>query len=104
MDIVPAELDITDEDNIHTRLNYVLDKILELIPPEMHDHPMARMLITFTREGKKDIKRLPAEFIEQLCRPLGEAFVWVSDGSMNDLVEEETEENIEDDELAVSHT
>jgi hypothetical protein len=36
---------------------------------------------------------LPAEFIEQLTRPLGEAFSWVADGSMNDLTEQQQEQD-----------
>jgi hypothetical protein len=74
-------------DTVHTRLYYVFDQMLEMIPEDVRDNPMAKMIVAFTREGKKDIRRLDPSFIGQLCKPLGEALVWVVDGSMEDLNE-----------------
>lgn len=68
----------------HKRLYYVLDNIAGQIPEEARDHPMAKMLFTFLREGKKDIKRIPWPLIEHLSRQLGEAFLWVADGELTE--------------------
>lgn len=72
-------------DDTHLKLEYVLDQILETVPGEMRDHPMAKMLQVFCREGKKDIRRIPGPFIESLSRQIGEAFAWVADGDVNDI-------------------
>lgn len=61
--------------------------ILDTIPEGMRDHPMARMLKTFAKEGMKDLKKIPPEFIEGLSREMGSAFLWVADGKMSDLNE-----------------
>lgn len=58
-----------------------------MVPDEAKDHPMAKMLVVFAREGKKDIRRMPAEFIHNLSATIGEAFTWVADGDMSDLTE-----------------
>ncbi len=63
----------------------MLDQILDMIPDEMRDHPMAKMLNAFLREGKKDLRRIPAEYIVSLSKQLGEAFMWVAEGSMSDV-------------------
>jgi hypothetical protein len=78
----------TDSTETHQRLEFVLDQILNTVPAEMRDHPMAKMLSVFCREGKKDIRRIPGPFIESLSRQIGEAFAWVADGSMSDLPSE----------------
>ena len=64
-----------------------MTNILDTIPEQMRDHPMARMLKTFAREGMKDLKGIPEEFIQQLSREMGNAFLWVADGKMSDLDE-----------------
>lgn len=81
----------TTEDTVHNRTYYVLDRMLKLIPDEAKEHPMAQMLTFFIREGKKDIRRIPEEFILNLSGQIGEAFMWVAQGSMNDLIETDTE-------------
>lgn len=75
----------------HQRVFHVLDQIIGTIPEEMRDHPMAKMLVTFAKEGKKDLARIPAPFIEQLGQQIGEAFLWVANGKMSDLSDEESE-------------
>lgn len=69
----------------HTRLFWCLDQIISYIPPEMREHPMAKVMTTMAREGKKDIRRIPEEYILQMSRQIGEAFTWVADGSMDDI-------------------
>jgi len=62
-----------------------MDHLQEMIPPEvLQGNPMATMLITFMREAKKDIRRLPVEFIETLSRTIGDAFTWVANGDIED--------------------
>jgi hypothetical protein len=97
-DTVPPESGTTDTDTVHARLEYVLDQIMGLIPDEVSGHPMAKMLVAFTREGKKDIKRMPADFIIQLSKPIGEAFTWVAEGSMNDIEIQPDEDGLEKEE------
>ena len=86
-----TEQDSIEETDTHQRVYYVLDRILETVPESMRDHPMSRMLTTFAREGKKDLKRIPAPFIEQLAEQIGEAFTWVAKGRMSDLNNDEPE-------------
>lgn len=84
----PANSEQSEPDSIsetHQRVFYVLDQIINTIPDEMKDHPMAKMLSVFAREGKKDLKRIPAPFITSLAQEIGEAFLWVANGSMSDL-------------------
>lgn len=73
------------ESDTHKRLYYVIDNIVAMIPEEMQDSPMAKMLIVFAREGKKDIRKIPEEFIAALSRQIGESFTWVADGDMSDI-------------------
>lgn len=78
----------TEDSEIHKRLYYVLDQIIDTVPEQMKDHPMAKMLVVFAREGKKDLRRIPGEFIEGLSRQIGSAFQWVADGDMADIENE----------------
>lgn len=41
---------------------------------------MARMFLTVLRESKKDLRRVPEDFILALSRPIGLAFTWVAEG------------------------
>jgi hypothetical protein len=61
-----------------------MDHLQEMLPDEVKGNPMATMLITFMREAKKDIRRLPVPFIETLSRTIGDAFTWVADGSIDE--------------------
>lgn len=83
----------TDTDSIsdtHLRVFHVLDRILDTIPDEARSHPMAKMIQTFAREGKKDLRRIPEDFIISLAQEIGTAFTWVAQGKMSDL-DEKTE-------------
>lgn len=64
-----------------------MDNIVDKIPPELRNEPLARLMVTFCREGKKDIKRLPEEFIQALAGQIGDAFIWVARGDYADVVE-----------------
>jgi hypothetical protein len=57
-----------------------MDHLQEILPDEAAKNQMGQMLIVFMREAKKDIKRLPPNFVESLSRVIGEAFTWVADG------------------------
>lgn len=69
----------------HKRLFYVIDQLQGMIPAELRDHPMAKMLTVFARESKKDIRTIDEEFIRGLSREVGKAFAWVADGEMSDV-------------------
>lgn len=69
----------------HQRVEHVLTQIVSTIPEQMQNHPMARMLQTFAKESVKDLRHIPAEFIEQLSQNISEAFMWVAKGKMSDL-------------------
>jgi hypothetical protein len=73
------------ESDTHQRVAHVMSNILDTIPEGMRDHPMARMLKTFAKEGMKDLKKIPPEFIENLSNEMGNAFLWVAHGKMSDL-------------------
>jgi hypothetical protein len=64
----------------HARLDYVLDNLVEMVPPEAIENPMVKIFLTFIRESKKDLRRLPEEFILGLSQPIGRAFMWVAEG------------------------
>lgn len=64
----------------HARLSVVLDKLEEMVPPQAMENPMARMFLTILKESKKDLRRLPEEFILALAQPIGQAFTWVANG------------------------
>lgn len=57
---------------------------------------MAKMLQTFASEGKKDLKRIPEEFIISLSEDLGNAFLWVAKGRMSDLNENNENDPVSD--------
>lgn len=69
-----------------------------MVPAEAADHPMAKMLQVFAREGKKDIRRMPESFIQQLSGEIGKAFTWVASGDMADVQQNEETEETEEDE------
>ena len=80
---------VTDSiSDTHQRVFHVLDRILDTIPEEARSHPMAKMLGTFAREGKKDLRRIPEDFIISLSSEIGTAFTWVANGKMSDLNED----------------
>src|SRR6185312_5212724 len=83
----PQQSEPVSTSDTHLRVQHVMTNILDTIPEQMRDHPMARMLKTFAREGMKDLKGIPEEFIQQLSREMGNAFLWVADGKMSDLNE-----------------
>jgi len=91
----------------HARIDYVLNQLENLVPPEALSNPMVRMFLTFVKESKKDLRRMPEDFIISLSRPIGQAFSWVADGDntildSNELfavpAESDNEENQESDE------
>jgi len=71
-----------------------MDHLREMLPEEAMQHPMAIMLLTFMREAKKDIRRLPVPFVESLSRTIGDAFTWVADGEIAEPppIDEDVEE------------
>jgi hypothetical protein len=69
-----------------------MDNLQEMLPPEIiQGNPMATMLITFMREAKKDIKRLPEPFILSLSQVIGDAFSWVAKGDLEEPPEIEND-------------
>lgn len=86
----PSQMDTAQQESVsiseaHQRLFFTLDRLVELIPPDAKDHPMAKLMTTFIRESKKDIKRFPEDKLVDLSRKVGEAFCWVADGDINDI-------------------
>src|SRR5215469_10259720 len=53
----------------HARIDYVLNQLENLVPPEALSNPMVRMFLTFVKESKKDLRRMPEDFIISLSRP-----------------------------------
>lgn len=74
----------------HARIDSVLNQLEQIVPPEARDNPLVRMFLTFMKEGRKDIARMPEEYVVMLARPIGQAFTWVADGGSleNDLFTE----------------
>jgi hypothetical protein len=86
-----ATVSISD---VHTRIFWVMDHLQEILPEEASKNQMGQMLIVFMREAKKDIKRLPEDFVQSLSRVIGEAFTWVADGDVSEppVLENEIDE------------
>jgi hypothetical protein len=82
---LPQQSEPDSISDTHKRVEHVLTQIMETIPEQMRDHPMARMLKTFAREGLKDLRRIPPEYIEAMSINIAEAFQWVAKGKMSDL-------------------
>lgn len=61
-----------------------MDHLSDMLPSEAMQHPFAQMFFTFMREAKKDIKRMPDEFVMSLAKVIGEAFTWVATGELNE--------------------
>lgn len=61
-----------------------MDHLQEMLPPELvQSNPMAVMLITFMREAKKDLKRMPEPLILGLSTVIGDAFSWIASGELS---------------------
>jgi hypothetical protein len=61
-----------------------MDHLQEMLPEEVKGNPMAQMLVTFMREAKKDLRRLPVPFVETLSKTIGDAFSWVAEGDLSE--------------------
>ena len=84
---------------IYDRVDHVLNGLQSLLPSQMS--PQMSILTEIIRGMRRDISIVPEDQVQQFMRSIGEACVWIADGSMADLTdpeEDEDEDDWEDDE------
>ncbi len=77
--------DITELDPILQRLAYVIEQILENAPEEIRTTWQFKTVAAMITEAKKDLRRLPLDQVEEMSLAVGNAFLWVAGGRMEDL-------------------
>ena len=75
-----------DSPEIYQRVDHVLDGLQSLLPPGI---PQFGILAEIMRGMRRDISLVPEEQVQVFMRSIGEACVWIADGSMSDLTETE---------------
>lgn len=89
--------DSTDQDSvsedkaeIYQRVDHVLDGLQSLLPNQMSSS--VAILTEIMRGMRRDISLVPEEQVQQFMRSIGEACMWIADGSMADLTDMESED------------
>lgn len=80
---------------IYERVDHVLDGLQSLLPRQMAGSSPVGVLTEIMRGMRRDISLVPEEQVQQFMRSIGEACIWIADGSMEDLVTEEDDEDRE---------
>lgn len=79
---------------IYDRVDHVLNGLQSLLPSSMAGSPQFSILTEIMRGMRRDISLVPEEQVQEFMRSIGEACMWIADGSMADLnfPDEETED------------
>jgi predicted component of type VI protein secretion system len=82
--------DSTDQDSasedrpeIYARVDHVLDGLQSLLPNQMGGS--MQILTEIMRGMRRDISLVPEDQVQQFMRSIGEACIWIADGTMADL-------------------
>lgn len=78
------------------RMQFVFDRILEIIPAEGKSDVRFTMMKTFMKESLKDLARIPDRVICPMVAEIAQALEFVAHGSMADLMQQ-LEESTDDD-------
>lgn len=88
--------DLVSEDRpeIYDRVDHVLNGLQSLLPPQMSGSSPVGVLTEIMRGMRRDISLVPEEQVQQFMRSIGEACIWIADGSMADLTDGEEDAGI----------
>lgn len=76
-----------DRPEIYQRVDHVLDGLQSLLPNQMGGS--VGILTEIMRGMRRDISLVPEEQVQEFMRSIGEACIWIADGSMADLESED---------------
>lgn len=74
---------------IYQRVDHVLNGLQSLLPSQMAGSSPVGVLTEIMRGMRRDISLVPEEQVQQFMRSIGEACIWIADGSMDDLANED---------------
>lgn len=82
-----TDLDSESEDRpeIYARVDHVLDGLQSLLPQQMAGSGPVSILQEIMRGMRRDISLVPEQQVQEFMRSIGEACIWIADGSMADL-------------------
>ena len=81
--------DFSPDRDIIQRVRYVFDYILGQLPAEAKKDLRYTAMKTMMYESLKDLARIPDQMIMQMTESMAQALMFVANGSMADLEEEE---------------
>lgn len=100
--------DITDQDSesedraeIYDRVDHVLNGLQSLLPTQMSGSGPFAILQEVMRGMRRDISLVPEDQVQEFMRSIGEACIWIADGSMSDLVDSGNEEYEESEDARI---
>jgi hypothetical protein len=90
-DSTRLDLELEDKDEIYLRVDHVLDGLQSLLPPNVGGGSIG-ILTEIVRGMRRDISLVPVPQVREYMRSIGEACIWIADGSMADLVDIENKD------------
>lgn len=75
------------------RFKYVVDHVMGMVPPEYQNHPAVTFFRVLARDMVKDIALVPDERLAAMALEAGNAFVFIAEGDLDDLLARQVEEN-----------
>ena len=80
-----------DRDEVYIRVDHVLDGLQSRLHPNVGGGSIG-ILTEIVRGMRRDISLVPVPQVREFMRAIGEACMWIADGSMADLTDAEGEE------------
>lgn len=98
-----TDLDLASEarPEIYDRVDHVLNGLHSLLPNQMSGTGPVGMLTEIMRGMRRDISLVPEDQVREFMRSIGEACLWIADGSMEDLIDSEGEDYEEEDDAGI---
>lgn len=85
-----------DRPEIYDRVDHVLDGLQSLLPPNLGGGSIG-ILTEIMRGMRRDISLVPEDQVREFMKSIGEACIWISEGSMSDLEEDDEDAGIRSD-------
>lgn len=70
---------------IYRRVEYVLDGLANMLPKGMQKNAQYGIVFELMRGLKRDISVIPEDEVKEFMGNVGEACLWIANGSMSDL-------------------
>lgn len=86
-----------DSPEIYQRVDHVLSGLQSLLPTSMAGSAQFTIVTELMRGMRRDISLVPEEEVQNFMRSIGEACMWIADGSMADLTEDDEDAGIRGD-------